>query len=199
MEPDLQVKTAWNSYLMTFFPKSKRVVSSRAKADYFNSVEISFLHFFLSLLFKEKTKINAKYELYEMFDSFVLISVVFFCLVPNRRLPTLKTAQWVWKTSTQYTHTGEICTFGSNYHLIMKIVQIIARPDTHTHTHTHTRMHMHMHMHMHTESGTALWFAISSCGFGVSVKSSDPQRSVANVKYATLGYTLKMGGGAEDS
>lgn len=57
------------------------------------------------------------------------------------------------------------------------------------HTPTHARTHMH------AESGTALWFAISWCGFCVSIKSSDPQRSVANVKYATLGYTLKMGGG----
>lgn len=47
MEPDLQVKTAWNSYLMTFFPKSKRVLSSGMN---FNSLEISFLHFICSLL-----------------------------------------------------------------------------------------------------------------------------------------------------
>lgn len=56
MEPDLQVKTAWNSYLMTFFPKSKRVVSGCAKADYFHSLEISVLHFISSLLFMEKSE-----------------------------------------------------------------------------------------------------------------------------------------------
>lgn len=56
MEPDLQVKTARNSYLMTFFPKSKRVVSRCAKAEYFNSLEIGVLHFICSLLFMETSE-----------------------------------------------------------------------------------------------------------------------------------------------